>query len=125
MAVRAPDGIVSSAPRFVVELIAWVATPWALWSHSIALAIVSVVVLIGIPTLVGMPGVKNHPPAFAVGPVVAIAVELIQPVAAVISSGIAWSWLAAIGVLAFALVMLVLQIPRWRWMMGRPAAHIG
>ena len=119
MADRAPDGIASSAPRFIIELIAWVATPWALWSHSIALAIASVGVLIGIPTLVGMPGVKDQPPALAVGPAVAIAVELIQPVAAVISSGVAWSWLAAIGVLAFALAMLALQVPRWRWMVRR------
>jgi hypothetical protein len=118
MAGRAPDGIASSAPRFVIELIAWVATPWALWSHSIALAIASVV-LIGIPALVGMPGVKNQPPALAVGPVMAIVAEFLQPVAAVISSGVAWSWPAAIGVVAFALAMLVLQVPRWRWMLDR------
>jgi hypothetical protein len=115
---RAPDGISSSAPRFVVELIAWVATPWALWQHSIVLAIASVVVLIGVPTLVGMPGVKNQPPAVAVGPVAAFAVELIQPAAAVVSSGVAWAWVVAIGVLALSLAMLVLQVPRWRWMLG-------
>jgi hypothetical protein len=121
MVDRAPDGISSSAPRFLVELIAWVATPWALWSHSIILAIASVVVLIGVPTFVGMPGVKNQPPALAVGPIAAIAVDLIQPAAAVISSGAAWSWVAAIGVLALSMVMLVLQLPRWRWMLGRHA----
>jgi hypothetical protein len=85
----APDDIRSSAPRFVVELIAWVATPWTLWEHSIVLAIASVAVLIGIPTLIGMPDVKNQPTVVAVGPVAAIAVELIQPAAAVISSGAA------------------------------------
>jgi hypothetical protein len=116
---QAPDGILSSAPRFVVELTAWVATPWALWPHSIILAIVSVVVLIGIPTVIGMPGVKNQPPAVAVGPVAAIAVEVIQPAAAVTSSAVAWSWIVAIGVLVLSVVMLVLQAPRWRWMLAR------
>ena len=117
---RAPDPIWSSAPRFVVELIAWVATPWALWSNSAVLAIVSVVVLIGVPTLIGMPGVKNQPPAVAVGPAAAIAVELIQPVAAVASSIAAWSWPVGIGVLALSVAMLALQAQRWRWMLGRP-----
>lgn len=96
-----------------------------MWSHSIVLAVASVIVLIGVPTLVGMPGVKNHAPAITVGPVAAIAVELVQPVAAIVSSGVAWSWVGAIGALALSLVMLVLQVPRWRWMLGRPAAQAG
>ncbi|MCW2751553.1 MAG: hypothetical protein JWR83_2663 [Aeromicrobium sp.] len=115
----ATDELSSSAPRFVVELIAWVASPLALWSHSVVLAIASVVVLIGVPTLIGMPGVKNQRPAVAVGPVAAIAVELIQPVAAVISSVAVWSWLVGVGVLVLSLAMLVLQLPRWRWMLRR------
>ena len=125
MGDRAPDPIWSSAPRFVVELIAWVATPLALWSHSIVLAIASVVLLIGVPTLVGMPGAKNHTPTFTVGAPGAIAVELIQPVAAVASSVALWSWPVGIDVLVACLAVLGLQVPRWRWMLGRPAVQAG
>ena len=44
------------ALRFLTELIAWVAVPWALWPHGPALAIAAVVLLIGLPTVLSTPG---------------------------------------------------------------------
>ncbi|MDW6060093.1 hypothetical protein SAZ11_21365 [Streptomyces sp. FXJ1.4098] len=45
-----PDDRTASVLRFAVELVAWVATPWALLGHSWLLAALSVVLLIGLPT---------------------------------------------------------------------------
>jgi hypothetical protein len=42
--------------RFLADLIAMTATPWALWHYSILLAIASVVILIGLPAIFGNPG---------------------------------------------------------------------
>ncbi|MET9237223.1 hypothetical protein OIE90_00390 [Streptomyces cellulosae] len=42
-----PDDRRASALRFATELVAWVATPWALSRQSWVLAVVSVVVRIG------------------------------------------------------------------------------
>jgi hypothetical protein len=41
--------------RFLAELIAWVATPWALWPRSIPLAVGAVVLLIALPAVVSTP----------------------------------------------------------------------
>src|SRR5262249_21689985 len=49
----APDTIVAAAPRFLIEIVAWVATPWALAPHSIVLAVLADVLLIGLPTVDG------------------------------------------------------------------------
>jgi hypothetical protein len=46
--------------RFATELVAWVATPWALASHAWLLPVLSVVVLIGLPTLFSTPGDKAN-----------------------------------------------------------------
>ena len=48
-------GYASGGLRFLTELIAWVAVPWALWPHSIALAIGALVFLIGLPAVVSTP----------------------------------------------------------------------
>ncbi len=42
-----PDDRIASVLRFTAELVAWVATPWALSKYSWLLAVLAVVVLIG------------------------------------------------------------------------------
>src|SRR5437588_438911 len=52
-----PDG--SSALRFAAELVAWIAAPWALATHSPVLAGVVLLLLIGLPTVFATPGDKT------------------------------------------------------------------
>src|SRR6185312_14015700 len=46
------------ALRFATEIVAWVATPWALAAHSPVLAGVALLLLIGLPTVFVTPGDK-------------------------------------------------------------------
>lgn len=55
-----PDDRAASALRFGTEIVAWVATPWALAGRSWLLAVLSLVILIGLPTLFSTPGDKSN-----------------------------------------------------------------
>lgn len=100
-------------PRFLTELVAWVATPWALAPHSVALAVLSVVLLIGLPTVLATPGDKKQ----VIVPVpgaVTIVLVLVQLVAAAVSSWVAWPPVAGVIVTVLAVVTAVMELPRWR-----------
>ncbi|SNT31174.1 hypothetical protein [Actinacidiphila glaucinigra] len=113
----APGGRTAAALRFTTELVAWVATPWALSGHSWLLAALSVVVLIGLPTVFATPGDK----AQVIVPVpgaVTVALVLLQLGAAVVSSWAAWPTPVAALVSVLAAAAVVAETPRWRWLTG-------
>ena len=112
-----PDDRISSALRFTTELVAWVATPWALASHSWLLAVLSVVVLIGLPTVFSTPGDKANV-IIAVPGWATILLVLLQLAAAVVSSWLAWPVWAAVPVTLLAVATLVTERPRWRWLVS-------
>src|SRR4051812_8571124 len=92
--VSAPDALWMSAPRFVAEIIAWVAAPWALARSGLPaswlLAVLSVVVLIGVPTVFGTPGAKAQRTRVAVPGLAGIGLEVGQFAVAVVASWAAW-----------------------------------
>ena len=104
--------------RFATELVAWVATPWALWSRSVPLAVLSVVVLIGLPTIFATPGDKRQV-IVAVPGFVTIVLVVVQIVAAVAAAWAVWHAFAAALVSVLAVVTVVLELPRWRWLLSR------
>lgn len=111
----------ASALRFATELVAWVATPWALAGHSVLLAVASVVVLVALPTVFATPGDK----AQVVVPVpgyVTIGLVLLHMAAAVVASWLAWPLPAAITVWILVAASVLAELPRWRWLVstGRP-----
>ncbi|MET8874187.1 hypothetical protein [Nocardia sp. NPDC004604] len=112
---RTGQGRVASGLRFAVELIAWIATPWALAGHSALLAVLSVVVLIGLPTVFATPGDKKQ----ILVPVpgwVTIALVVLQVVAAVMSTWVLLpTWLAVL-VQVLAVLTVIAELPRWRWL---------
>ncbi|MEV4431240.1 hypothetical protein ACN9M0_00895 [Streptomyces sp. R-07] len=112
-----PDDRAASALRFATELVAWVATPWALAGQGWLLAALSVVVLIGLPTLFSTPGDKANViipvPGWAT-----ILLVLLQLTAAVVSSWLAWPTWAAVPVTLLAAATLVTERPRWRWLVA-------
>ncbi len=103
--------------RFATEIVAWVATPWALAGHSWLLAVVSVVVLIGLPTVFSTPGDKANVIVAVPGPVTILLV-LLQLAAAVVSSWAAWPLWAAVLVSAMAAATLLTERGRWRWLIS-------
>ncbi|MEV8315017.1 hypothetical protein AB0Q95_12645 [Streptomyces sp. NPDC059900] len=116
-----PDDRTASALRFAVELVAWVATPWALADRSWLLAALSVVLLIGLPTVFSTPGDKASV-IIAVPGWVTILLVLLQLAAAVTSSWLAWPTWAAVLVTLMALTSLVTERRRWKWLLaGAPS----
>jgi hypothetical protein len=110
-----PDDRAASVLRFATELAAWVATPWALAGRSWPLAVVSVVILIGLPTLFATPGDKATV-IVAVPGWATIGLVVAQLAAAVVSSWLAWPAWAAVAVSLLAAGTLVTERARWRWL---------
>lgn len=103
------------ALRFLTELIAWVATPWALWSHSPVLAVGAVVLLIGLPALLSTPGDRpGGDMAIPVPGIVTILLVLIQLAAATTAAWMIWPGWAATAVTALCLAVPITEQPRWR-----------
>ncbi|MFD6279961.1 hypothetical protein ACFWFI_31000 [Streptomyces sp. NPDC060209] len=118
------DDRVPSVLRFSAELVAWVATPWALAAHSWLLAVLAVVVLIGLPTVFSTPGDKTQ----VIVPVpgaVTILLVLLQLAAAVVSAWPAWPAWAAVPASVLAAATLVTERRRWLWLLKGAAAPAG
>jgi hypothetical protein len=101
--------------RFLAELVAWVATPWALWPHSIPLAVLAVVLLIGLPAIFSTPGDRpgGDGPVPAPG-VVTILLVLLQLVAASLAAWAIWPVWIAWTVTVLCVAVVVTEQPRWR-----------
>ncbi|MDQ0936066.1 hypothetical protein [Streptomyces turgidiscabies] len=112
-----PDDRIASVLRFAAELVAWVATPWALSSYSWPLAVLSLVVLIGLPTVFSTPGDKNQV-IIPVPGTVTILLVLLQLAAAVIAAWWVWPVYAAVLVSVLVAATLVTERHRWRWLVS-------
>lgn len=110
-----PDDRTASVLRFATELVAWVAAPWALSTYSWTLAVLSVVMLIGLPTVFATPGDKAQV-LVAVPGWVTVLLVLLQLVAAVVFSWLAWSGWVAAPVTVLAAVTCFTEQRRWRWL---------
>ncbi|RJL20847.1 hypothetical protein [Bailinhaonella thermotolerans] len=117
-----PDSRVASVLRFLTEITAWVAAPWALAPYSPWLAALSVVVLIALPTIFATPGDKAHVIVPVPGPVTIALVILHQAVAAA-ASWAAWPPVAATAATAVALATTCTELPRWRALLKAPSAR--
>ena len=112
-----PDDRIASALRFTTELVAWVATPWALSAYSWLLAVLAVVVLIGLPTVFSTPGDKAQV-IVPVSGTVTILLVLLQLAAAAIAAWWAWPVPAAVLVSLLVATTLVTERRRRRWLLS-------
>jgi hypothetical protein len=113
---ESPDSRTAGVLRFLTELIGWVAAPWALASASIVLSVVSVLVLIGLPAVIGTPGDRNTP--IAVPGLVTIAMMLLEFAAAAVSPWFIWHPAIAAVILLLVVAAIVAGLPRWRWLLA-------
>lgn len=111
------DTPASAGTRFGIELVAWVAGPWAAaevvgsgWA-----AIPALLVLVGLPSVFNTPGDKNTTGVATPGPI-RIAIEMFLLVVAVGSAWAVWPVWAAVVVTLLGAVMLVAGLPRYRWL---------
>jgi len=111
------DTALSAALRFLTELIAWIAGPWAAAAVSVWLAVPVLVVLIGLPSVFSTPGDKRKVIVATPGPVRA-SIELVLFLVAAIAPWLVWGpWLAA-GCSAIAVAALISGWARLRWLIG-------
>ncbi|MEW2519029.1 hypothetical protein [Actinacidiphila alni] len=109
------------ALRFLAELIAWVATPWALWPHSPALAIGAVLLLVGLPTLFSTPGDRpGGDSPFPVPGAITILLLLLQLTAATASSWTLLPTWPAAAITALCLTIPITDHPRWHRLLTTP-----
>ncbi|WP_354640208.1 hypothetical protein [Kitasatospora camelliae] len=112
--VRLPDVL-----RFLTELIAWIAAPWALAGYSLLLSALALLLLVGLPTVLATPGDKKQ----VIVPVpgaVTIALVLMQIAAAVLAAWAVWPTWAAVAVSVLAAACTVTELPRWRRLLSTP-----
>ena len=111
------DTPASSGTRFGIELVAWVAGPWAaaetIGSGWVALPVL--LVLMGLPSVFNTPGDKNTTGVATPGPI-RIAIEMFLLAVAVVSAWVVWPVWAATLAAALGVVMLVTGLPRYRWL---------
>jgi hypothetical protein len=112
-----PDDRIASVLRFAAELVAWVATPWALSKYSWLLAALALVVLIGLPTVFSTPGDKAQV-IIPVSGTVTILLVLLQLAAAAIAAWLAWPTYAAVLVSLLVAATLVTERRRWQWLLS-------
>ena len=116
------DTIFSAASRFAIELVAWIAGPWAaadLAGNWLA-AIPSVAILVALPGVFSTTGDKRHV-VVAVPGRIRFAVEVLLTAIAISSALLVWTYIGAILIAIVAIVMFVTGAPRARWLLSNSA----
>ena len=111
------DTVLSGGSRFGVEVIAWVAGPWAAAQINVWLAIPVAIVLIAIPAIFSTPGDKKQVVVATSGPK-RVRIEFSLQAVALAGAWVAWpAWLAVPCTVVVA-VALFSGVPRTRWLLA-------
>lgn len=115
------DTPASAGLRFFVEVIAWVAGPWAAAQQSLWLIVPALILLVGLPAIFSTPGDKRQIVVATSGPLRVI-LELGLQAVAIAGPWVIWPvWLAGAVTLVVA-VALAAGLPRTLWLLrGAPA----
>ncbi len=116
------DTIFSAASRFAIELVAWIAGPWAaadLAGNWLA-AIPTLAVLVALPGVFSTPGDKRHV-VVAVPGRIRFLIEVLLTAIAIASALLVWTYIGAILIAIVAIVMFVTGAPRARWLLSNSA----
>ncbi len=114
------DTALSAGLRFLVEVIAWVAGPWAAANESFWLFIPVAVVLVGLPAVFSTVGDKRQIVVATPGPL-RLVLELGLHAVAIGAAWVVWPvWLAGAAT-AVVVVAFATGIPRAMWLLrGAP-----
>ncbi|MGA4541463.1 hypothetical protein ACPA54_15885 [Uniformispora flossi] len=112
-----PDDRLPSAFRFLTEIAAWVALPWAIADTSIVLGVFVGLMMVAVPTVFATPGDKRQV-LVPVSGKVTIALVAAHILAALYGSWSAWPVWPAVPTTVVALMTIVTEMPRWRWLWG-------
>lgn len=114
------DTLASAGLRFLVEIIAWSAGPWAVFALNGRwwMAALAGVVLIALPTLCSTPGDKVHIIVPTPGPIRAV-IELALAVVAIAGSWLVWPLWVTGAVVAVVIAERVSGARRFAWLIGQ------
>lgn len=118
------DTYASGSLRFAMELVAWIAGPWAAaeLADSRWIAVPALMVLLALPAVFSTPGDKHQVIVATPGPV-RLLIELVLIAVAVGGAWIVWPVWLAIAVTLAGIASLVTGWARMRWLAeGAPAA---
>ena len=114
------DTVLSSGLRFLTELIAWVAGPWAASPVSNWLVVPTVVLLVGLPAVFSTPNDKNTVVVPTPGAIRVVIEFLLYSVAAV-APWFIWSPVVAAAAVIIVFATIITGAARTRWLLrGAP-----
>ncbi len=114
------DTVLSSGLRFLTELIAWVAGPWAASLYSSWLVVPAIVLLIGLPSVFSTPNDKKTVVVPTPGGIRVVIEFLLYSVAAV-APWFVWSPGIAAAAATIVFATIITSAARTRWLLrGAP-----
>ena len=113
------DSNFSAASRFAIEIVAWVAGPWAAadLTGSWFMTIPALAILVALPGVFSTIGDKRHV-VVAVPGRVRFLIEVILTVVAVASAFLVWAVIGAAIVAIIAAIMFISGAPRAKWLLS-------
>ncbi|NQW19688.1 MAG: hypothetical protein HQ477_03030 [Chloroflexi bacterium] len=117
------DTILSASSRFAIEIIAWIAGPWAAAdiSGTWFVTIPVLAVLLALPSVFSTVGDKRHI-VVAVPGRVRFFIEVLLALVAIISALLVWTIIGAILVAIVAALMFITSIKRIKWLIANSPA---
>jgi hypothetical protein len=109
------DTPLSSSLRFLSELVAWVAGPWAAAICSKWLVLPALILLIGLPSVFSTPNDKNKVVVATPG-TIRVAIEFLLYAVAVIAPWFVWSRAVSGIALGIVVASVVVGVPRMTWL---------
>ena len=118
------DTHLSSGLRFLTELIAWVAGPWAVARWSPWLIVPALALLVGLPAVFSTINDKRTVIIATPGPI-RVAVELLLYSVALIAPWYVWPTVVATAAAVIVVASLAMGLPRFRWLLDRAPSQSG
>lgn len=117
------DTLMSGGLRFLSELIAWVAGPWAVGQWSNWLILPALVLLMGLPGVFSTPNDKRQVVVSTPGPI-RVMIELLLYLVAAVAPWYVWPKLGAWLAVGIVIASIAAGIPRLLWLLrGAPAGN--
>lgn len=113
------DTVLSGASRFAIEVVAWVAGPWAAadLTGTWLMTIPALAILVALPGVFSTLGDKKHVVVAVPGPV-RLLIEVILSAVAIASAALVWTFVGGIIVAAVVVVMFITGAKRAKWLLS-------
>lgn len=113
------DTVLSGASRFAIEVVAWVAGPWAAadLTGTWLMTIPALAILVALTGVFSTPGDKKHVVVAVPGPV-RLSIEVILSAVAIASAALVGTYVGGIIVAIVVVVMFITGAKRAKWLLS-------